>query len=165
MPSDVNKLSFLNVMLSLVLVIASLYWARAVLIPFALALLLTFLLQPIVAAIHWQGLRRTPAAVLVVVLASALNAVGEEWLFRRLILQQLKSEGLPILFAITLSSLSFGVAHIRSGLPGGFLGFLLTAAFGAVMGIAYTVQSDGRPFIVSAHFAADLLVIGRALVL
>src|SRR5439155_9579247 len=77
MPSDVNKLSFLNVMLSLVLVIASLYWARAVLIPFALALLLTFLLQPSVAAIHWQGLRRTPAAVLVVVLVSVvIGAVG-----------------------------------------------------------------------------------------
>jgi len=68
MPSDVNKLSFLNVMLSLVLVIASLYCARAVLIPFALALLRTFLLQPIVAAIHRQGLSRTPAAVLVIVL-------------------------------------------------------------------------------------------------
>ena len=77
MPSDVNKLSFLNVMLSLVLVIASLYWARAVLIPFALALLLTFLLQPIVVAIHRQGLSRTPAAVLVVVLVSVvIGAVG-----------------------------------------------------------------------------------------
>src|SRR5215510_15337475 len=77
MLSDGNKLSFLNLILSLVLVIASLYWARAVLIPFALALLLTFLLQPIVAAIQRQGLGRTPAVVLVVVLvALVIGAVG-----------------------------------------------------------------------------------------
>lgn len=77
MLSDVNKVSFLNVMLSLVLVIASLYWARAVLIPLALALLLTFLLQPIVEAIHRKGLSRAPAAALVVVLVSlVIGAVG-----------------------------------------------------------------------------------------
>ena len=70
MPADSNKPSFPNILLSLLLVIASLYWTRAVLIPFALALLLTFLLQPIVAAIHRQGLSRTPAAVLVVVLVA-----------------------------------------------------------------------------------------------
>src|SRR5262244_3852249 len=74
MHSDVNKLSFLQIMLSLILVIASLYWARAVLIPFALALLLTFLLQPIVAAVHRKGLSRTPAAVLVVVLVAVIIA-------------------------------------------------------------------------------------------
>src|SRR5262245_3767812 len=77
MPSDVNKPSFLKRMPSLVLVIASPYWARTVLIPFALALLLTFLLQPIVAAVHRKGLSRTPAAVLVVVLVSVvIGAVG-----------------------------------------------------------------------------------------
>jgi len=118
-------------------------------------------------AYAWERplLSNRPVAALVVVLASALNAVGEEWLFRELILQQLKSEGLPSVLAIALSSLSFGVAHIRSGLPGGPQGFLLTTAFGAVMGIAYVAQSDGRPFVVSAHFAADVVLVGRALVL
>src|SRR5262245_31743875 len=77
MLSDVNKLSFLNLILSLVLVIASLYWARAVLIPIALALLLTFLLQPIVEALHRKGLSRASAAALVVVLVSLIiGAVG-----------------------------------------------------------------------------------------
>ena len=77
MSSDVNKGSFLNITLSLVLVIGSLYWARAVLIPFALALLLTFVLQPIVAAIHRKGLGRTPAALLVVALvALVIGGVG-----------------------------------------------------------------------------------------
>ena len=78
MLSDVSKPSFLNILLSLVLVIGSLYWARAVLIPLALALLLTFLLQPIVAAIHRQGLGRAPAAVLVVLLV-ALMIGGGGW--------------------------------------------------------------------------------------
>jgi predicted PurR-regulated permease PerM len=64
-------------MASVVLVIASLYWAKAVLIPLALALMLTFLLQPVVAALHRRGLGRTPAAVLVVMLLGlVLGAVG-----------------------------------------------------------------------------------------
>src|SRR5262249_33017847 len=79
MRSEVNMPSFLHIMLSLVLVIASLYWARAVLISFALALLLTFLLQPIVAAIHRRGLGHAPAAVLVVLLVS-LVIVGVGWM-------------------------------------------------------------------------------------
>ena len=68
---------FLSVMASVVLVIASLYWAKAVLIPLALALMLTFLLQPIVAALHRRGLGHMPAVVLVVVLLGlVLGAVG-----------------------------------------------------------------------------------------
>ena len=59
MPSEVSKLSFLHVLESIVLVIASLYWARAVFVPLALALMLTFLLQPIVAALHRRGLGYT----------------------------------------------------------------------------------------------------------
>ena len=57
--------------------LALLYWAKAVLIPVALALLLTFLLTPIVTALwHW-GLHRALAAVLVVGLAAGLlGAVG-----------------------------------------------------------------------------------------
>src|SRR2546421_4720035 len=77
MPSEVGKLSFLHVLESIVLVIASLYWARAVFVPLALALMLTFLLQPIVAALHRRGLRFNPAAVLVVMLvAPALGALS-----------------------------------------------------------------------------------------
>src|SRR5438067_9755263 len=77
MPSEVRTLSFLHVLESIVLVIASLYWARAVFVPLALALMLTFLLQPIVAALHRRGLGRTPAAVLVVMLLGlVLGAVG-----------------------------------------------------------------------------------------
>jgi predicted PurR-regulated permease PerM len=55
--------------------LALLYWAKAVLIPVALALLLTFLLTPLVTLLwHW-GLHRALAAVLVVVLAAGLLGV------------------------------------------------------------------------------------------
>ena len=77
MLSEIHKLSFLNVLGSIVLVIASLYWAKAVLIPLALALMLTFLLQPIVAALHRRGLNHMTAVVLVVMLLGlGLCAVG-----------------------------------------------------------------------------------------
>src|SRR5207248_11593243 len=77
MPSEVRTLSFLHVLESIVLVIASLYWARAVFVPLALALMLTFLLQPVVAALHRRGLGYAPAAVLVVILlALAIGAIS-----------------------------------------------------------------------------------------
>ena len=77
MPSEVSLMPFLSVLASVVLVIASLYWAKAVLIPLALALMLTFLLQPIVAALHRRGLGHMPAVVLVVMLLGlVLIAVG-----------------------------------------------------------------------------------------
>ena len=77
MSSEVYLIPFLSVMASVVLVIASLYWAKAVLIPLALALMLTFLLQPIVAALHRRGLGHMTAVVLVVVLLGlGVGAVG-----------------------------------------------------------------------------------------
>jgi predicted PurR-regulated permease PerM len=76
-PSEINKLSFLSVIASIVLVIASLYWAQAVLIPLALAILVTFLLNPVVNVLQRHGLGRTLAALLVVVFVSvSLAAVG-----------------------------------------------------------------------------------------
>jgi predicted PurR-regulated permease PerM len=61
---------------SLVLVVAALYWARAVLIPVVLAVLLTFILSPLVSALQRRGLGRIPSVVLVVALAfSLLGAV------------------------------------------------------------------------------------------
>src|SRR6266545_4643352 len=62
---------------SLALIIASLYWARTVFIPVALALLLTFLLNPIANALQRRGLRRTPSVILVVLLLfSGLGGIG-----------------------------------------------------------------------------------------
>lgn len=78
MPGELNKLPFLSALGSIVLVIASLYWAQAVLIPVALAILLTFLLNPVVTVLQSNGLGRAPAAVLVVVLVSVI-VVAAGW--------------------------------------------------------------------------------------
>ena len=59
---------------SLVLVVAMLYWARAVLIPVVLAVLLTFILSPAVTALQRRGLWRVPAVIVVVLIASVVVA-------------------------------------------------------------------------------------------
>jgi predicted PurR-regulated permease PerM len=62
---------------TLVLIIASLYWAQAVLIPVALAILLTFLLSPLAAALERMALGRLPSVILVVVLTfTLLGGIG-----------------------------------------------------------------------------------------
>ena len=57
-----------------VLALACIYWAQAVLIPVAMALLITFLLTPPVAALQRRGVPRVVAVVAVVVLALAVVA-------------------------------------------------------------------------------------------
>ena len=60
-----------------VLVIVAFYWAQAVLIPFALAILLTFLLSPIVTRIQQAGLGRGTSVTIVIALTFAvLAAIG-----------------------------------------------------------------------------------------
>jgi predicted PurR-regulated permease PerM len=57
--------------------IAALYFARVVLIPFALALLFTFILTPVVRILERIHLRRIPCTILVVLLGvGACGAVG-----------------------------------------------------------------------------------------
>jgi predicted PurR-regulated permease PerM len=79
-----RKLPLLYVLASLTLIAATLYWAKAVLIPLALAILLTFVMSPVVQAMQRRGLGRVPAVILVVGLGFILLA-GISWT----ILQQL----------------------------------------------------------------------------
>jgi len=59
------------------LVVAGLYWLQAVLIPLALAVLLTFLLSPVVSTLQRRGLGRVPSVVVTVLLAlSILGGIG-----------------------------------------------------------------------------------------
>ena len=62
----------------LVLAIACLYWARVVFIPIALALLITFLLSPVVGLVRRTGLSQVPAVIIVVTL-TLLLAGGLGW--------------------------------------------------------------------------------------
>jgi predicted PurR-regulated permease PerM len=69
------RLSFLT----LALVTAALYFGREVLIPLALALLITFILTPSVERLQKMRLARVPAVLLVVIVVfGAVGAVG--WL-------------------------------------------------------------------------------------
>jgi len=70
--SSTNPRDSLLVLFGLVLVTACLYWARTVLIPLALAILLTFVLTPAVSALQRRGLGRLPAVLIVVLLALLL---------------------------------------------------------------------------------------------
>jgi predicted PurR-regulated permease PerM len=59
------------------LVVVGLYWLKAVLIPLALAVLLTFLLSPVVGALQRRGLGRVPSVLVTVLLAlSILGGIG-----------------------------------------------------------------------------------------
>ncbi len=61
----------------LALVVAGLYWLQAVLIPLALAVLLTFLLSPVVSMLQRRGLGRVPSVLVTVLLAlSILGGIG-----------------------------------------------------------------------------------------
>ncbi len=62
-----------------VVLVATLYWARLVLIPVALAVFLTFLLTPAVKAFQKRGLPRIPSVIAVVLLA-AMFLGGLGWL-------------------------------------------------------------------------------------
>ena len=77
-PVDASGTSRLVVLGAVIVAIACLYWARVVFIPIALAILMTFLLSPVVALLRRLGLHRVPAVVVVLVLA-VLLAVGLGW--------------------------------------------------------------------------------------
>ena len=67
----------LSTLVGLVIMVGCLYWAREVLVPVALAVLLTFLLAPLVTLLERRGVPSVPAVVLVVVLAlGVVSGVG-----------------------------------------------------------------------------------------
>jgi predicted PurR-regulated permease PerM len=73
----INNVPSLTTGLGFVLLVTSLYWAQAVLIPVALAILLTFVLNPVTTALQQAGLGRAPSVVVVIVLTVCLlGAMG-----------------------------------------------------------------------------------------
>ena len=65
MPVAIAGLKPLIVLASLALALAMLSWLRPIFIPFALAILLTFMSSPIVSLLERRGLWRVPAVVIV----------------------------------------------------------------------------------------------------
>ena len=75
MPPKSLKCSPLVVLGTLVLIVASMYWARPVLIPVALAILLAFLLSPVDSALQRLGLGRIVSVALLAALTFSLIGV------------------------------------------------------------------------------------------
>jgi predicted PurR-regulated permease PerM len=73
-PADPRRTFFL--LGTAALLIAALYWGQRIVFPFALAVLLTFVLAPVVQRLERRGLGRTPAVLVVVVAAFALLGTG-----------------------------------------------------------------------------------------
>src|SRR4051812_6946947 len=71
-PVELSKSSRFVVLASVCVVVAALYFAREVLIPLALAILLTFLMAPLVSRLERLRLGRVPSVLIVVVVALAL---------------------------------------------------------------------------------------------
>src|SRR5436305_485637 len=72
-----NKNSRLLIMASLCVVVAALFFAREVLVPLALAMLLSFLFTPVVRWLEKLKLSRAPAVLIVVTVAViAVGLVG-----------------------------------------------------------------------------------------
>ncbi len=71
-PSTTKTRDSFLILCGLVLVTACLYWARQVLVPVALAVLLAFILTPAVSALQRRGLGRVFSVLLVVTLALLL---------------------------------------------------------------------------------------------
>ena len=64
-----------RVLIPLVIVVGILYVAKTVFVPLALAVLITFVLTPLVVSIQRRGLGRVPAVLIVVVLALATAGI------------------------------------------------------------------------------------------
>src|SRR3954467_9184607 len=73
-PFQTTKSGRLGMLASIAIVIGGLYFARDVLIPIALAIMLSFLLAPLLLRLQRWGLPRIPA--LLIVLVVVVGAVG-----------------------------------------------------------------------------------------
>lgn len=77
MPAALNWLKPFIVLASLALTLGMLFWLRPILIPFALAILLTFMSSPVVSLLERQGIWRVPAVMIVTfVIFSAIGGIG-----------------------------------------------------------------------------------------
>jgi predicted PurR-regulated permease PerM len=115
------------------LVVAGLYWLQAVLIPLALAVLLTFLLSPVVGTLQRRGLGRVPSVLVTVLLAlSILGAVG--WTLTRQL----------VTLADELPRYSLNIHHRIADLRGASQGGSMEKVQKAVEDVVGELQKTGK---------------------
>lgn len=71
-PTSERTIRVLSTVVVVALITTALYWARAILIPLALAVLITFVLTPLIVTLQRRGLGRIPSVVVVLALALIL---------------------------------------------------------------------------------------------
>ncbi len=132
-----SKYQPLTLMASFVLVVAAMYWGRTVMIPVALAILLAFLLSPVVRTLQQRGLGRLPAVVLVV-LAAFLLLGGICWI----VAVQFKQLAEPENFARYKENVDKKIAGLHESIRGTVLERLLTGG-GAAPSRPAAPRGDG----------------------
>ena len=116
------------------LVVAGLYWLQAVLIPLALAVLLTFLLSPVVSTLHRRGLGRVPSVLVTALLAiSILGGIG--WTLTRQMLT----------LADELPRYSLNIRHRIADLRGASKGSSVEKVQKAVADVVGEIQKADTP--------------------
>ncbi len=138
----------------------------------SVALMLLFIGASALALVGWWWLlqpdlsdasdRIPPVSPVLLVLAglgfAAANALGEELMWRGLVARAMESSGVRIDLALLLQALSFGLVHIH-GFPRGWIGVLLAAIYGLMMGVLRRT-SGGLLVPWVAHVCADLVIFG-----
>src|SRR6185503_13233485 len=115
------------------LVVAGLYWLQAVLVPIALAVLLTFLLSPVVGTLQRRGLGRVPSVLVTVLFAlSILGAIG--WTLTRQL----------VTLADELPRYSLNIHHRIADLRGASQGSSMEKVQQAVEDVVGELQKTGK---------------------
>jgi predicted PurR-regulated permease PerM/CheY-like chemotaxis protein len=115
------------------LVVVGLYWLQAVLIPLALAVLLTFLLSPVVGTLQRRGLGRVPSVLVTVLLAlSILGGIG--WTLTRQL----------VTLADELPQYSLNIHHRIADLRGASQGGSVEKVQKAVEDVVGELQKTGK---------------------
>ena len=70
---NLTRNSRLITLAAVIVVVAALYFAKVILVPFAIAFLLAFLLSPLVNRVHKLGLPRIPAVIVVIVFRAVVQ--------------------------------------------------------------------------------------------
>lgn len=116
------------------LVVAGLYWLQAVLIPLALAVLLTFLLSPVVSTLQRRGLGRVPSVLVTALLAlSILGGIG--WTLTRQV----------VTLADELPRYSLNIRHRIADLRGASKGGSMEKVQKAVEDVVGEIQKTDTP--------------------
>jgi predicted PurR-regulated permease PerM len=72
---ELDKSSWIVTLASIAVVVAALYWAKGILIPLTVAVLLSFLLSPVCDWLERRKLGRIPAVLMTAILAFALLGI------------------------------------------------------------------------------------------